>query len=256
MLTAPASCETDYSLALGQKPADVDGSALDCTCTCSVERKCTYQLTMFDSAGCKGGTINIVHPNADGVCTADESNAYSVLVQRDPNGCTAYPAAMPTPMNDAGHSPSTRDIVACAPPTSDRGGCMTGELCAPPSALVCVEAAGELACPTGFPVRTVSYDVVTDTRKCTGMCGKCTTTTNGDCNLATFFTGGNGPCMDAGGKPLDAGMLCADLSAAQYAGLTATPAGNGTCTVDAAALPVMGALTTTGPTTYCCVAGR
>jgi hypothetical protein len=99
--------------------------------------------------------------------------------------CTATTTAPPPP------PPPTAHGRVCTVQGSLGGGCTNGGVCAPSVSggfAICVQQAGDVACPPGYPTKTVVGTSVQDTRACSGTCG-CAANPTATCTnaLMSFF---------------------------------------------------------------------
>jgi hypothetical protein len=129
--------------------------------------------------------------------------------------------------------------------------------CLPPgSYLGCIAQAGDLACPTGFAKKALSYSGASDSRTCSS-CG-CSIPSGGSCASTALLypcssctSGATGPLTVSIGAcaTADQYIRCAGQSirSARYAG--ATP-NSGQCTPSGGLKS--GSVTPTGPVTICC----
>jgi len=138
------------------------------------------------------------------------------------------------------------------------GGCNAGEVCvargeAPYDGAACVFVGAAQACPGGWPNQLASFTGGTDSRGCAA----CNCTPSGvDCIGEEFTLFDDSSCGGGGSPPVSVtGSTCAsgqnhlDGDSASYR--ATTPTLTGSCTAGGGG-PV-GAVTPTGPVTFCCL---
>jgi hypothetical protein len=164
---APPTCGSAYQ---GSSWVSYDGlSAPDATCGCTCDAPtgftCSVEVTSVVTPGC---TVPTGPPMAyaSGQCDVGGYNNVSTPTVAggacQPNGSAAVP-----PTSWSG------EARACAP-TQAPGLCSQG-VCMPaldPTFLLCIEQAGDQACPSGYPNKRTEYASVSDTRGCSACtCG-------------------------------------------------------------------------------------
>lgn len=143
--------------------------------------------------------------------------------------------------------------VACAPvaglPCADSGDSCVPQPASPFSSEICVMRSGSVACPSGFPNRTVYYEDYNDTRSCPSSC-TCTKS-GGYCSVPITGYSGSG-CTGSNQSINVTTELC--LTNALYDSFhagTPTVGSYGTC--QATDPSVTGSASASDPITVCCL---
>ncbi len=168
-----------------------------------------------------------------------------------PASCTALPT---TALPKSTWATTARACGALLPPVA--GGCPTGNVCAPAPAApfqasLCVEQAGDVACPspdssTGYGVKHVYYGGVDDLRGCSTC--SCTPVSGASCTVTVNqYPSTNGTCA---GMPVIYGAgACQPVQQPADLQLALTPS-IASCT--SSTTTPTGAASPTKPMTFCC----
>jgi hypothetical protein len=142
--------------------------------------------------------------------------------------------------------------AASAPPDA---GCSATEVCAavPPAPYgpaLCVWQAGNVSCPSTYPVKYLLYTSGSDSRDCTNACscsgaGGITCFSTVTITSSTMCDGGTATLLTPGSCNMYGSISTPWVSA------TVSAASGGSCTAGGTATP-NGTVTQTGPTTVCC----
>jgi hypothetical protein len=255
--SSPPSCAGAYTIDVLDAFATPLFSPATCQCACgSVSGGCSSPAveTYTDNA-----CINECFQVVAGACTADScgssSQSAKITMPSQPQGgsCSAnVQKTVPTWSSTQDWSVAGR---ACATSSVFSGtGCPATEICASvPSApygpALCVWEAGNVACPSAYPVKYLLYTSGTDGRDCSNGCS-CGSPSGVSCSATVTLSSSSSTC--GAGTLLNGGGACNMYGsmATPYVSATVTPSG-GSCTPGGTASPT-GTITPTGATTVCC----
>ena len=275
---AAPSCPSGIALSGGivgnNPPADagpivVAATCPKCSCVPPTNLTCgAPTATVYNSQGC-GTTVGCASaslslnkctqltPTVNAACIGWELAGFYLDVTATPAGsCTPSPASVPTQP-----PPWAESVVACqltSPPTA----CSTG-VCAPSSAKVCIEQAGDQTCPAAYPKQLQIYtDSLPDTRACTachcgdpelGCTGGTATFSASACSTTAGMDGGG----TAAGSAIDVPLTCTAETSQGLSAYSATLETAPTAVVLTPCQPSVsspsGSATLTGLTTLCCL---
>lgn len=214
-----------------------------CSCGAPTSTTCTATLHYYTDGLCGTQyTIDTITSSAcdSGPLSTVTIGSFSVTGGNPTGSCGAGTAAPPT------LTPATwgKDVRACKLATGKPAGCAGGKICAPLFAqtLACVYQSGDVACPAGFAVRSLSYEAFKDTRAC-GNCG-CNFAASSCTPNVTVFS--NTACT----TPIGAFSSGCHVGNAHAASAGSGTVQGATCT-STGAQPT-GCVSPDQPTTFCC----
>jgi hypothetical protein len=222
-----------------------------CTCTTDTPALCDQgSLALYSQGAGACGTTAVATMNVrSGACgTTNLSTVPSGMVRIPP----LPPVQGTCSPNLVKSVPDKSNARACSAPAPG-GGCPGTAACVAKASgtyAVCVGAAGDVACPAGFPTKHATGKSSSDTRSCsTCACG--TAATCADPKF-TFYT--NGTCS-TGAHDLTVDDVCDpvnDGSGRSYSNYKYTAnVLNGACALTTSTGPT-GAIAVTGQQTICC----
>ena len=250
---ARPTCATGFTT-----PTDVDEGPIAPAATCG----CGCTTT---SPTCTGGTLTVTGGTTGVNGCQDGTNRSESAIA----GCRSLSLpinAVGWKVNATGPVPSGGSCTAsptvnkfavsyeyqgrtCAFAGNVGAGCGGGDVCAPKAApfTMCVAAAGDLACPTGFLVKHPIGTVVTDTRGCSA----CTCALNpGTCGGAlTLYS--DSACS-LGAAPVTVNGTCQSVANASYVNYTYASQSNGSSCAGSA-VAATGSAAFSDLRTVCCV---
>jgi hypothetical protein len=256
--TSPPACSGDYDMTAAALNGGLDGGSATCACKCGIPTgtSCgSATLTSFNQLTCP--PLNPVGSETlpPGTCEPfNLAGSYYVLGVPNVTGgsCTAS-------LNKNIPPPTwSSQFRACTSSATLTGaGCSADQVCAPRPATpfdpqICIYASGDVACPSGssYSNKIVRYESFTDTRDCSGGC-TCGAP-SGSCAGQVSLT--EGPTTAGCGTVADAHLTpggCDALSPGNAVHAIYNPAPAPTCTPSTSTL--MGMLSATQPTTFCCL---
>lgn len=252
-------CAGGFGVEIARGQAGITAAPATCSaCSC----------TPSAGSGCAAAAVTLSREvsGCDGLCSTD--------VQLAPNTCTPIGGGVPscggslkvgaieTGVFAGTCTPSPQNPTIPAPVVeasatfcaSSRGAGCDGAACVPESppgftAPVCVGAAGDLQCPSGYPNRTVFYQNIVDTRSCTACsCGAAPCLGEVD-----FFSGNGNGCGDGHlqfGQAAPSDGSCAALTGGNPRALYVPSPSAPKCIAQPAS--ATGAATPADPFTVCC----
>jgi hypothetical protein len=283
----PPPCPTDLPTTAYTGMGTLQASAAMCSpCGCAPPTGETCDLT-GDLDPAKPGLQPMRIKNTD--CLTNATNLISLTVPNPPWGGACFHAEMAAGGQLCNGSPCNKSVESLAPTVSGGScvgtggtptkpmpvwaagslacsgtrvgkGCTGQQVCqpkppAPFKGHVCIEQAGDVACPAGpFSSKTVFYGDFTDTRDCTAC--TCGAASGGNCEITLhlFSDPAVGVCatevvqLKAGGCaliPANAGIF------GWTDAVTKNPSGGG-CPPTGQSTPT-GSVVPKGPTTFCCL---
>ena len=254
--TVGPACSGAYDMSAVSLKAGLDGGTPTCACMCGAATG-----TSCGSATLQGFNNNLCITAGGPTWTLPPSTCTSFAL----SGSSHYELFAPDVTGGTCASTETKTIPvptwatefqACTGSAAfTSAGCAANQVCAPrPPAnfdsQICIYAPGNVACPSGsaYSNRTVWYNNYTDTRTCSGNCS--CGAPSGSCGGGVTFTQGTGTCGDINDGTIGVASCHAPpIQNPTYA--TYEPSPMAACTPSNDAL--MGALTPTQPTTFCCL---
>lgn len=233
--------------------ATVTAAPYTCSCTCGGTQTCrgTGILNQYMSGGCMGSPIASNPVSFSTACGAGGpaiaiGNGYvlsNVAFGPGP-ACSASPLATNRP------PPAQTTITVCKPVLAcPNGACLS----AAQTAALCVSRAGDVACPGGFPKKTLAALGVTDTR----ACGACACGSTLGCTFQSLLIDNDSACSTA--NPYNFTEAANSCVAApnsfpfNASRANATVTGSGTCVQTSPSAPTGGVTLAAASTiTVCC----
>lgn len=256
---APPACDGDFPHAAFDGSSSLVAPPAACTCECGAPTgvACSAPvINLFDDNTCTSscGTKDqplVAKPGCAVLNVGGCGGTHAILGASTATGGSCAPSSTAT-VAPASWSTVHRLCGATAPP--DTSSCGAGRVCVPRPALparpdvLCIASPGDVACPAGYPTRTVAYAAFQDTRACSAC--TCGAPTGASCGTVAATSYGDFACT-MGPKPMTAPSSCIDMGG-RSASFTAPVASGGSCAKDGGA-PI-GDATPTSPTTICCSA--
>jgi hypothetical protein len=194
---------------------------------------------------------------SDGQCHGGNAATNTLSCKLGPTPVLAPGQCPPSVSDFTNKDPFTTVTDVCRTFEEPGGGCASGEVCIPRGAgdyagYVCLEQAGEHACPSGWGLQVLAYTGATDSRACTA----CTCSTTAAQCVGAQYDFWDDPFCLVNDEPVNS-ELCKDLT-----GLTDFDAWS----FERAKLPVVsgscaasggvpsGSVYPTGALTFCCQA--
>lgn len=146
---------------LGTPPSCVSGSSI--SVYTNGQQQCPIGPAPWFQTNGAGGCVDFLGQ----VASKPGSGARVTPLGPSGGSCTATPSNPPPP------PPPTAHGRVCSVQGSLGGGCPGGGVCAPVVSgafAICVQANGDVACPSGYPSKSVVGTSVQDTRACSGSC--------------------------------------------------------------------------------------
>jgi len=242
--TSPPTCGPKFAGSQSVLHDDLVALPATCDCSCGAPSGATCTVNF-------GGHCQAAPGTCDGPVTpyGTSSGCMSMSVW-----CSSIDISTPSVTGGACAPNATKNVpaptwsttaISCAPTSTS--GCLSGSACVPdadPQFHLCVEHDGDVACPSGFPSRTVAYADVDDARDCS-MCSCGAPTGVGCTGSVSMYSDGACTSVTKGGYPTP---NCISESGA-FIGYDGTATG-GSCS--ASSVSPTGTATPASPTTLCC----
>jgi hypothetical protein len=254
---APAAPSTDCG---AYAPADIamfdgiEAPAGGCTCGCAAPAGgvCQVGATLFQYATCSGGAAQ--QPNG---CYDFSKNGWVIgsVSTLKPTLSTAGVCAASA--SGSPQAPAWKSAVDLCTVVVAGAGCGDSHMCVPrpPAPLgpaACVQRAGTVDCPDGYPQQRILYDAMQDNRTCAvGSC-TCGSATGQVCDVSVSLYKDAGCANHAGTYKLDGychatGFAAGAVGSSRFTGQTT----GGACTSGGAA-SVIGDVTPINARSMCC----
>lgn len=223
----------------------------DCACAAATGLSCgSARLYRHGSSNCAATLDPPFTTLSPGQCTSvtvSSSSFYGVS-----NPATSGGSCAASVVDTLAAPTWAQTVRSCGNDTLAQSSCAAGTVCAPSGDVqydrVCIWSAGDNACPINSPYnqRVVFHDGYTDDRSC----GSCSCgTPSGKCNPNVHYTdscGSSQILLDVLGPG-----VCKTINAGSSAYATLSNEPEATCAPSTGT--VNGAVTPTGPSTYCCL---
>jgi hypothetical protein len=255
-----AQCPTGYgspAVVASQPPS----LGADCTCNCGSPQlnPCTQGslAVQFGIMQCGGG---IITSTVTGACDPLASTVAKNQNQDQPTA-KATKLAVKATTCDASATPSDDPLInalSCTPTAAAGAGCPGQAACIPKasSGSVCIQHAGDMACPAGGPMQKHLVAAPTDIQD-KRTCGACACTSTATSCSAAKFTGYDDANCTNHPVTVDIDAACHFAANGQnftgnaYFKYTATP-DTMNCAAASATTPIGGSFVVDNPITICC----
>jgi hypothetical protein len=254
---ADSSCGGPFAQKVFEAGAQPDTSAAACsTCTCTGSDTSCAAFVDFGTgnmAECAGTTcttsLNQSCAEIMPPCLAGLSTAYlQTKLPTAAGACTASEQKSTTPA-----ATWKTKALACAPDSTQRGGCKSGQVCLPESpgaefeANYCVWQDGAIDCPSSFAEKHTYYQELNDTRSCTACA-----CSGPNCSYKWQVFNSSDTSCSAPLLELTSANQCVQVNpAADKLRVGASISGDGKCTASGGVS--QGSVTAAKPVTVCCM---
>jgi hypothetical protein len=255
--TTPHTCDASYtSMTYTGSSMLAVPPAVCSTCTCGAVTNGTCQAAVWGSTNaCVSDSVGLLYPLTVG-CANFGGPSYP-YAHHEGDGVAGAHCGAPSPQTPT--LPPTswgRTGTACGlPAPASTTGCTSGDVCVavPPTGVpgayhLCISQAGDLACPSDYPTKFVTYTGTTEGRSCTA-CG--CTLNSGSCAGTIHFYSDGGCGSEIASAGLTTALQCQALGGNFQSARVDWSGPTGASCNPQASSPT-GTVTPATPTTFCC----